>query len=106
MQTSRGVDDHVIGVPRGRRLQRVVEHGRRISARLGANHFGAGALSPDFKLLDGCGAESIGRAKQNCLAVGTKDLRQLADGRGLARAVYADHQNDFRRAIHSWLPAA
>ena len=56
----------------------------------------AGALAPDLQLLDRRGAERVAR-RQPDLESGLAQLgRQLADGRGLAGAVDADHQNDMR----------
>jgi len=99
VQTSSSIDYDVIGFARDRRLQRVEEHGRGIAARLCFDHLGAGALSPNFELLDCGGTESIGGAEQDVLALRAKDLRELADGRRLSCAVDSDYENNFGRAI-------
>ena len=70
-----------------------------IASGLGLDDFGAGALSPDFELIDGGGTKSVGGAEQDVFSLRAEDLREFADRRGLARAVDADDQNHFRRAI-------
>ena len=44
---------------------RVVEDGCRVAAPAGLDHLHAGAGGPDFKLLDGGGAEGVGGAEEN-----------------------------------------
>src|SRR5579885_3292394 len=98
MQAARRVYDNIIRLARYRGLQRVEQHSSRIASGLSLDHFGAGALSPDFELLDGGGAEGIGRTQENVLALRSQDLRELADAGGLASAVDADDQDYFRRS--------
>ena len=99
VETPGGVDDHVIAVPRGSRLQRVVEHGCRIAAGFGSDDFRPRTLSPDFQLLDGGGAEGIGCAQQHRLTLRTKNLRQFANRRRFARSVDTDHEDDLGCAV-------
>ena len=80
-------------------MQRVVEDGRRIAAGFGANHFGSGTLAPYFQLLNGCRPKRVSGAHQNRFSVGAYGLRELADGRRLPGAIYADHQHHFRNSF-------
>ena len=58
-----------------------------------ADDVGAGALAPDFQLLDGGGAEGVGGAEQDAVALGLEAGGEFADGGGLAGAVHAHHQD-------------
>ena len=100
VQPPGGIDDHVIGLAGGGGLQGIEEHGRRISSRFRLDHFGAGALAPNFQLLDGGGAEGVGRAHQHGLALRAKHLRQLSDGGGFAGTIYAHDHDDLGRAAY------
>ena len=75
VQAAGGVDDDVVGLAGGGGLQGVEQDGCGIASGFGLDHLGAGALSPDFELLDGGGAESVGGAEQNGLALRAEDLR-------------------------------
>ena len=99
VQTASRVDDHVVSLARRGSLQGIKQHCRGISSSLGLDHFRAGALSPNFELLDGGGAKGIGGAHQNVLALRAKHLCQLADSRGLAGPVYSHDEDDFGRAV-------
>jgi len=56
----------------------------------------AAALPPDFKLLDGGGAEGVAGNKRDLFAAGLEFGCQFADGGGFAGAVDPDHQNNER----------
>src|ERR1700676_3636230 len=99
MEAASGVDDYIIGVARGRRLQRIEKHSRGVTTRFGADNFSARAISPHLELLDGGRAKSVRCAQQDSFSVGTQYLCQLSDGCGLASAIYADHQYNFGRAL-------
>ena len=43
---------------------------------------------PDFELLDGRGTEGVGGAQQDIFSLGAENLRQLAYGRCLSRAIH------------------
>ena len=74
----------------------VEERGGRVAALAGLDDVDAGALRPDFELLDGGGAEGIGCAEQDGAALGAEERSELAGGGGLAGAVDANHHDDFR----------
>ena len=78
MQAAGGVDNDVIRLARDRGLQRIEENGGRIASGFGLDDFRSGALSPDFKLIDGGGAESIGGAEQDVFPW-SGNLRELAE---------------------------
>ena len=50
-------------------------------------------VGPDGQLVGGGGAEGIPRSQQDPVALVLQEIRQLADGGGLAHAVDADHQD-------------
>ena len=59
-------------------------------------HRHTGALTPDLKLFDGRGAEGVAGGNDHLFSGGAELAGQFADGGGLARAVYTDHQHDLR----------
>ena len=75
----------------------VVKDGRGVAALAGLDHFDAAAAGPDFKLLDGGGAEGVGGAEQDGLVLGAIPGGELAAGGGFAGAVDADEEGDFGR---------
>ncbi len=77
--------------------ERVVERGGGVAALAGLDEVHAGALGPDFELLDGGGAEGVGGAEQDGLAFAAVHGGELAAGGGLAGAVHADHHDDLGR---------
>ncbi len=77
----------------------VVEDGGGIAARLGLDHFDAGARGPDFKLLDCGGAEGVGGAEKDGVALRAGPGGELAAGGGFAGAVDADEEGDFWRHL-------
>ena len=54
----------------------VVEDGGRVAALAGLDHLDAGAGGPDFKLLDGGGAEGVGGAEQDGAVLGADTRRR------------------------------
>ena len=87
------VDEHELGTGRFGALQRVVAHARRIGSALAGDHLHSGAARPHLKLLDGGGAEGVGRAQDDrATRIGFR-LGELAHGGGLARAVDAHEQH-------------
>jgi len=62
--------------------------------RAGLDHLHAGAAGPDFKLLDGRGAEGVCCAEENGLVLAAIPGGQLAGGSGFAGAVDADEKGD------------
>ncbi len=74
--------------------ERVEREARGVGARLARHHAGAGALAPDFELIDGRGAKGVAGHQHHALAFGAEFGGELADGGGLAGAVDAGDQND------------
>ena len=88
-------DQHVLAVRRG--LLDAVEHDSRgVAAFLAGNDRRTDPIAPDLQLFDGGGAERIARGQQNTIILLLEPMAELADGRGLARAVDADHQDHVR----------
>jgi hypothetical protein len=75
-------------------LDRVVRDGRRIAAALGADEVRSGPLRPDLELLLGRRPVCVGRGDDDRAAVLREPCRELADRRGLARAVDAYDEDD------------
>ena len=94
MQTSGGVDEHHVGVSGLGGRQGVKYHSGRIGALALLDDLHPAALRPDGELLGGGSAEGIGSSKDNLLALLIQIMADLADGGGLAHAVYADEQHD------------
>ena len=65
-------------------------------ARRPGDDFDAEPVRPDGQLLDGGGAERVGRAEHDRLALAEEHLAELGDRRGLARAVDAGDHDDRR----------
>src|SRR5205814_1137942 len=87
-------DDHVIHFARFGGADGVEEHGARVAPGFLADDLGAGALAPDFQLLDGGGTESVGSAEQDGTLFILVTVGEFADGGCFARAVDADHEDD------------
>ena len=71
----------------------IEEDGAGVAAGALADHLGVGALSPDFQLFDGGGAEGIGGAEQDGTLLVLEAHSEFADGGGFAGAVDAHDQN-------------
>ena len=99
MQTAGGVDNNDIRSARFRRAQSVIHHRCRIAALLVADDIRSGALCPNAELLGCCRAEGVACAKEHILALGLQACRELADGRSLTYAVYADHEDNRRLGV-------
>jgi hypothetical protein len=97
LQPAGGVDDEHIGVFALGGRERFVGKACGIGADLARNDFRADAGAPDFKLLDGGGAECVASGEHDVAALSAQFRRELTDGRGLARAVDADDED------HEWL---
>ena len=96
VQPAGGVDQQHVGAFRLRPLQRVEGQRGGIAILRPGDHRTAGPLAPDFQLLHGGGAEGIAGGQHHLLLLVAELFGQLADGRGLAGAVHADHQHDMR----------
>src|SRR5688572_1683700 len=99
------VDQDRIAAPGLARLNRVEHDGGGIRAFLRADDVDVRPLGPDRKLLDGGGAERVGRTHQRLLPRRLQQIGEFADGRGLASAVDADDQRDVRSmTVERWRP--
>ena len=68
MQPSRGIDDHDVALPGLAGGNGIEHHGGWIRAGAGADDVHAGAIRPDFELLDRGRSKRIRSADQRCLA--------------------------------------
>ena len=92
-QAARGIRQHDVDITRARRGNRIENHRGRIAFFL-ADHRDLIALAPHLQLLARRGAKSVARGEQYRFALCLKQLGELADRRGLARAIHASqHQN-------------
>ncbi len=74
----------------------VVNDGGGIGAGFLLDDFDAVAMRPDFELLDGGGAESVGGAEHHAEIIFAQTIRELADAGGFAGTVHADDENHAR----------
>ena len=94
VQAARRVDQHDVGAVGLGRGERVEGHRCGVGAHLLADHRRSGAVGPHLELVDGRGAERVGRADPH-LAPGLRELcGEFADGRGLAGAVDPHDHHD------------
>ena len=96
LQAAGGVREHDIDAARLRGLQRVEDDGRRVCAGLLGDHRHVVARAPGLQLLDGGGPVSVAGSEQHLQAFRLVAPRELADRRGLAGAVHADHEDEER----------
>ena len=87
-----------IGGAGGRRIERVVDHRRWVGARGMGDQRHGDAVGPHAQLVDGRGAERVGGGEEDPRAARLEAIRELGDGRGLARPVDADDEHDGRHA--------
>ena len=97
MQTAGGIDEHQVAAAPVGLVEHVVTNARRVGAAVALDDGNTGALAPHIELLDGGGAEGIGRTDHDILAAGSHGARNLADRRGLAGTVDAHKQHAARR---------
>ena len=97
MQTTGGIDEHQVAAALIGLVEHVIAHACRIGAAVTLDNRYAGTLTPHIKLLDGGGAEGVGRTDHHVLAAGGHGARNLTDRGGLAGAVDADKQHTARR---------
>ena len=102
VEAAGGVDDELGDVAGFGGAECVVEDGRGVAALAGLDHFDAAAAGPDFKLLDGGGAEGVGGAEEDGLVLGAVPGGELAAGGGLAGAVDADQEGDLWAEQEAW----
>ena len=95
-QATGGVHDDHIGGMGARGGNRVEDDGGGIGARFLFYDFHAGAVGPDFQLLNGCRAKSVGGAEDYARVFFFQTIGELADGCCFAGAVHADDEDDAR----------
>src|SRR5258707_11226589 len=91
LQPAGGIDQQYVALLLSRGRQRREGKARRIRSLRARDDRGFGALAPDFQLLDRGRAKRIAGGQHYLAALGGKFRRKLADGRGLAGTVDADH---------------
>ena len=97
VQTAGGIDEHQVTAALIGLVEHVIAHARRIGAAVTLDNRYAGTLPPHIELLDGGGAEGVGRTDHHVLAAGSHGARDLTDRRGLAGTVNAHKQHAARR---------
>lgn len=96
LQPSGGVDDQHVDPRLGRLLHRVPHHARRIAAFRTGHDRHADAVGPGPQLPDRGGAERVARGQHHAVILLHEQMRELRDGRRLAAAIDADHQDHLR----------
>ena len=91
-----GVHDEHVAVARDRGIERIVHHGRRIGAGVLGDDGDVEPPGPGLELLDGRGAEGVGRRQCQRQAPVFEVIRQLGNGGGLAHAVDPHDHDDER----------
>ena len=95
LQATGGVDEHDLDAVVLRLLDGLECDGCRVLAGMLRPHdLRSAALGPVRELLDGGRAEGVGGADDDAATVVGEELRELADGRGLADAVDTDDEHD------------
>ena len=97
MQTASSIDKHQVAAALVGLVEHVVANACRVGAAVALDDGDAGALAPHIELLDGGGAEGIGRADHDILAAGSHGARDLADRRSFAGTINAHKQHAARR---------
>ena len=99
VQTAGRIDDHDVGSLRLGRGNGVESDRGGVGAHLLAHHGHARAFGPYGQLVDGGGAERIGRTENDFVAPAGVLRGQFANGRGFAYAVDTDDHHDVRCAV-------
>ena len=97
VQPSCSIDEDDVTAARPAGSEGVEDDGGGIRALAGTDHVHTRAIGPDLELVDGRGAESVGRADDRRLPLALQLIRELANRRRLAGAVDADDEDDARR---------
>ena len=99
MEPSGRVADNDVRAARLGRRDGVKDDRRRVCALVLPDDIHMCALRPDLELIRRRRAERVRRAEEYLLALTAALICDLADGRGLANAVDADHQHHGRPRI-------
>jgi hypothetical protein len=94
LQAARRVDDGHVHLARDCGLHRVEGDGRGVAAIGPGDDVTAHTIAPGLELLARSRAKRVPRTEQHLVPRGAVLRSQLADRRGLARAVDAEHQDD------------
>ena len=105
MKTPRRVDEHEVGACGLGALDRVVAHACRVAAAFARDHLDVRAARPHLELLDGGGAERVGRTEDHPATRLGGLLSDLAHRGGLARAVDAHEEHERLIVAEDVLPA-
>ena len=105
MQPARGVDDDDVVAHRAGFGERPFGARHRIHLTRGVVHPHTGLRRDDRQLLDGRRTSHVRRHDNRVAALFRQPLRQLARGRGLARALQPEHQNHARTSRGLLQPA-
>src|SRR3984957_13973752 len=92
MQSACGVDDQDVCCACLSGTHGIEQDGGRVPSLLGLDHLLPRTLAPNLELFDGCGAEGIGRTKQDCFSLAAEIARQFSRRCRLTGAVHA-HQH-------------
>ena len=98
LQTAGGVNKYNVIILAKGFLQSVKTQAGGITSGSALDDADVVALSPNRKLFDGCGAESVGGNEGNLFS--SKSGSEFSDCGGFAGAVNADHQNDAGAAFN------
>ena len=96
LKAARRIDDQHVGADLGCLLYRIEHDRSRVAAFWPAHERHADPLRPGLQLTDGGRAEGIARRQHHGVIVFLEKVRELGDGRRLAAAVHADHQQYLR----------
>ena len=99
LQAAGGVDQDGVDALVDALLDRFERDAGRVAALGAADDLDTDALAPRGQLVDGGGAERVGRAERDGEVLGDQDPGDLADGGGLAGAVDTDHQDHAGLAV-------
>jgi hypothetical protein len=89
------VHDHHVDAALDALVDGVERHARRVSAvTIGTHDLGTDPVPPRLQLVNGRGAERVGRAEQHALSVTDQDPRQLGARRRLPGPVDANDEHD------------
>src|ERR1700722_17995276 len=100
MQTSGGVNEQEVGLARLRRGDGIMGHGGGISPVRAGDDLNLQSLSPQFKLLDGRGTESVASGEHGGFILGLDEVGKFGAGRRFARTVNANNGNNTNAAGH------
>ncbi len=93
------IDDAYVGADFHGAGDGAMGHGGRIAARRAGDDFRPEPLGPNGQLLDGGGAEGVGRAEHDLFALRLEHRGQFGDRRSFAAAVDARHHDNGRSAF-------